>query len=203
MSLIMSNAVKMPRMPENMFVIMFSSMYVGMAPLVSMASVVAEEKEKNTLRVLLMSNVKSSEYLMGVGTCIAIFCMAGAVIMGVTGGYRGSGLMQYLLYMFLGILISIFLGAGIGSVSRSEMNATSLTVPVMMIFGFLPMISMFNEAVGKYSRYTYSQQVSNLISAVGTAQIKKEYIVILVLNLLVAAVLFAAAYRRFGLTDHK
>ena len=54
MTLIMNSAVKIPNMPENFFVNLFAAMYIGMAPLVSIAAIIAEEKEKNTLRVLIM-----------------------------------------------------------------------------------------------------------------------------------------------------
>lgn len=57
MAIIMQNSVKMQGMPENYFVTLFASMYIAMAPITSMAAIISEEKEKNTLRVLLMSNV--------------------------------------------------------------------------------------------------------------------------------------------------
>ena len=63
LTLIMNNAIKMQEMPENFFVNLFATMYIGMAPLTSIASIISEEKEKNTLRVLIMSNVKPYEYL--------------------------------------------------------------------------------------------------------------------------------------------
>jgi ABC-2 type transport system permease protein len=37
--------------------------FTGMIPVSAMASIIAEEKEKNILRVLMMSNVKPLEYL--------------------------------------------------------------------------------------------------------------------------------------------
>ncbi len=48
---IMTKLVKIDGMPKNFFVNLFASMYVGMAPLTSLSVVIAEEKEKNTLRV--------------------------------------------------------------------------------------------------------------------------------------------------------
>lgn len=48
---IMTKLVKIDGMPKNFFVNLFASMYVGMAPLTSLSAVIAEEKEKNTLRV--------------------------------------------------------------------------------------------------------------------------------------------------------
>ena len=57
MTLVMENAISIPDMPEYFFTKLFAVMYMGMAPLTSAASIIAEEKEKNTLRVLMMANV--------------------------------------------------------------------------------------------------------------------------------------------------
>ena len=46
LALIMEKAIKIEGMPPHFFANMFSAMYVGMAPLVSIAAVIAEEKEK-------------------------------------------------------------------------------------------------------------------------------------------------------------
>ena len=79
------------------------------------------------------------------------------------------------------------------------MAATSVTVPVMMVFSFLPMLSIFNETIAKVAKFTYSQQVSLLINGIGTADITSENLVILGTNMAVAVVLFLAAFRKKGL----
>ena len=81
MTLLMENAVKIPDMPELFFTKLFSVMFLGMAPITSAAAIISEEKEKNTLRVLMMANVKPWEYLLGVGLYVWTLCMAGAGIM--------------------------------------------------------------------------------------------------------------------------
>ena len=57
MTLIMENAIKLDGMPDAFFTKLFSVMYMGMSPLTAMAAIISEEKEKNTLRVLMMANV--------------------------------------------------------------------------------------------------------------------------------------------------
>ena len=64
---VMENTVKIDDMTEHFFVKLFAVMFVGMAPLTCMSAIISEEKEKNTLRVLIMSNVKPGEYLLGIG----------------------------------------------------------------------------------------------------------------------------------------
>ncbi|MBR3970191.1 MAG: ABC transporter permease [Ruminococcus sp.] len=199
MAFIMENAVKIENMPENFFVKLFAVMFVGMAPLTCMSAIISEEKEKNTLRALMMSNVRPVEYLIGTGFYVWLMCMAGAGAFAVCGGYNGMKFCQFMLIMSTGILLSELVGAIIGVSCKNQMSATSVTVPVMMIFSFLPMLSMFNKSVEKAAEITYTQQLNKLINGLGTTEIKAESIVVIVVNFVVMAVLFAAAFRKKGL----
>ena len=195
MTVIMENAMNIEGMPEHFFVNMFAVMYIGMAPLVSISSVIAEEKEKNTLRVLHMANVKAGAYLIGNAVYIWIICMLGSLAMGLAGGYRGDLLVKFLLIMAIGHLISSLLGAAIGVFSKNQMSATSLTVPVMLVFSFLPMLSMFNETIGKLAKFFYSQQLSLLMNGLPDLKVDGECILVVLGNMAVIGVIFVMAYR--------
>ena len=146
-----------------------------------------------------MSNVKPFEYLIGVGFYVWLMCMVGAVVFAVTGGYEGKDFLMFMLIMAAGILLSELTGAVIGVFSKDQMSATSITVPVMMIFSFLPMISMFNASIEKIAKITYSQQMSILINRLGTAEVKPESILIIAANFIVSVVLFAFVFKKKGL----
>ena len=198
MTIIMETAMDIEGMPDHFFVNMFATMYIGMAPLVSISSIIAEEKEKNTLRVLHMANVKAGEYLLGNAIYIWLICMAGSLVMGLAGGYRGEGLLQFLVIMAAGHVISIVLGAAIGVFSKDQMSATSLTVPVMLVFSFLPMLSMFNETIGKVAKFFYSQQISLLLNALPGPKVTGECIAVVLGNIAVIGAVFVWAYRRIS-----
>ncbi|MBQ8842861.1 MAG: ABC transporter permease [Ruminiclostridium sp.] len=197
--IIMENAIKLENMPEHFFVKLFAIMFVGMAPLICMSSIISEEKENNTLRVLMMSNVKPFEYLIGVGAYVWIMCIIGAVVFAVCGGYSGKDFCVFMLVMSVGILLSALTGAVIGIFSKNQMSATSVSVPVTMVFSFLPMLSMFNESIEKIARVTYSQQMSLLINGIGNTDISVENIAVIGVNFLIAVVLFWGVYKKKGL----
>lgn len=194
-AVIMENSITMG-IPDGYFAILFATMYVGMAPLTAMSEIISEEKEKNTLRVLLMANVKAGEYLIGVGLGIFLSCMPGAAVLGIAGKFKGQKFAEFMLIMALGILISMLLGAAIGILSRNQMTATSVTVPVMMVFSFLPMLAQFNDKIAAVSKYTYSQQISNYISAAVKFPHDGVNAAVILGNVAVFALLFLAAYRR-------
>ncbi|MBR1831027.1 MAG: ABC transporter permease [Ruminiclostridium sp.] len=197
--IIMENLVRIEDMPEHFFVKLFAVMFVGMAPLTCMSAIISEEKEKNTLRVLMMSNVRPAEYLIGVGAYVFVMCSAGMAVFAAVGGYSGTDLVQFIAVMSAGIVLSELTGAVIGVFSRNQMTATSVTVPVMMIFSFLPMLSMFNDTVRNAARITYSQQISDLINGIGTSGISAESVIVIAVNAVIAAALFVIVYRRKGL----
>lgn len=194
LTLIMNHTIKIEGMPENFFVFLFATMYIGMAPLTSIAAVISEEKEKNTLRVLLMSNVKPWEYLFGVGIYIWFICMLGAAVICFAGSYDPGERMTFMLIMAIGILASLLIGAAIGTLSKTQMMATSITVPVMMVFSFLPMLSLFDERIEKAAHYVYSQQISLMLGRIGESHMEAEAVWIVAANMLIAAGAFAAAY---------
>lgn len=198
-AVVMENLVQVEGLPEGYFVNLFSAMYVGMAPLIAMVSILAEEKEKGTLRALLMANVKPAEYLIGVGSYVWAACMAGACIFMVTGGYKGKTALFFLMVMGAGIFISLVLGAAIGASCRNQMAATAISVPVMLALSFLPMLSAFNETVGKAAKFVYTQQVSLLINHVSEKSMSFQNGSIILANFLFAAIFFAYAYRKAGI----
>lgn len=199
MTIIMENAVSMDGMPEHYFAKLFAAMYIGMAPLACTASIISEEKEKNTLRVLLMSNVRPVEYLFGVGGYVWLMCMCGAGVIAAAGGFTGKELSAFLLVMAVGSLTSLFIGAAIGTWSKNQMMATSVTVPVMLVFAFGPMLSMFNETISKVARFTYSRQMSLLMEQLGHMDVTAECAAVICGNIALAAVAFGWAYKKCGL----
>ena len=197
MTLVMENAISLPDMPELFFTKLFSVMYIGMAPVTAAAAIISEEKEKNTLRVLMMANIKPWEYLLGVGAYVWTLCMAGAGIMAT--GLASTDIPFYLGVMAAGFVVSIAIGACIGIFSSNQMTATSLFVPVMLVFSFSPMLAMFNDKIERVARIFYTQQLRVLMNRMSFEGIKPESILILAVNAVLALALFFVAFRRKGL----
>lgn len=193
---IMQGAVRVPGMDGNYFVLLFATMFVGMAPFTAMASTLSEEKEKNTWLALRMADVKPVEFLTGIGVCIFAASMLGALVFGLLGGYQGEELAQFVGIMLLGVLVSMLLGSAVGLGCKSQMAATSVTVPVTMLFSFLPMLGMFNDTVKKVSRFTWSQGMNDLLDHIGDTEPLGRPLFIILMNFLAAAILFALACRR-------
>ena len=197
LTLIMENCIKINDMPENFFTKLFAVMYIGMAPLTSAAAIIAEEKEKNTLRVLMHANVRPWQYLIGTGAYIWTICMIGAAVMST--GLPSEERLFFLPVMAIGFVISIIAGACIGIFSKNQMMATSVVMPVMMILSFVPMLAMFNDIIKKSAVVFYTQQLRIIFDEMSWSAIGTKSIVIICANALVFGVLFAVLYRKKGL----
>jgi len=197
MTLIMENAVNIEGMPPMFFTKLFSVMYIGMAPITSVAAIISEEKEKNTLRVLMMANVKPWQYLMGVGIYVWAICMAGAGVM--AAGLGGNHIAVYLCVMGIGFVISIIAGACIGIYAKNQMTATSVVMPVMMILSFAPMLSMFNDNIQKVAKICYTQQLKGILDNMSFENVSGESALIILVNAAFFIVLFCTTYKRKGL----
>lgn len=196
MTLVFENAIDVD-MPELFFTKMFSSMYVGMAPLVAAASIISEEKEKNTLRVLMMAGVRPFEYLIGVSAYIWILCMAGSAVMATSLPSRDIPF--FMSMMGAGCIISIFIGACIGIFAKNQMVTSSLMVPVMLILSFSPMLAMFNDKIEKAARFVFTQQIKVAVDGMSFESAGRFGMGVLFANAALALVLFFAAFRKKGL----
>ena len=151
------------------FLSTFAVMHCVFTPVVSTAAVLSEEKEKNTLRVLILSGVKPLEYLFSIGffvwmatqiTGISFLLMAGC------SPLQGAGL----LFLFTAACVpSVILGMCIGMYARNMAAANALAVPVGMVFAFLPMLAFFNQTIEKAAQFTYSYQIGEAIRKLGTS----------------------------------
>jgi len=172
-------------------------MYIGMAPLTSVASIISEEKEKNTLRVLLMANMKPWQYLIGIGIYVWSICMVGAGVMAT--GLPKHEIFAYLLIMAVGFAISILAGACIGIFAKNQMSATSLVMPVMMILSFLPMLAMFNEKIEKAARFFYTWQLKICVDDMSLIGHSNETYIVLLVNIIITVIIFGVTFKKKGL----
>ncbi len=196
MAIIMEKSINLPDMPKHFFANLFAVMYIGMAPLTSAAAIISEEKEKNTLRVLRMCNVHAAEFLIGNAAYIISICMLGSLVIGCSTGYTGMTLLKFLLVMLVGHICSFLLGAAIGTAVKSQMSATSITVPLMIVLAFLPMLSMFNETIKKFSKFIFSEQLFAYINDLSEIHITLESGIIMICNAVLILIIFLLVYQK-------
>ena len=107
---------------------------LAMVPIALMGTIIAEEKEKNTLRTLMLNDVKPSEFLLSKALLCMLFVMVDNVVIYLITGLSMSTFISYqLIALFTGVSV-IFFGALIGLLSKNQMCAGLLSTRFMLVF---------------------------------------------------------------------
>lgn len=191
---IMSGSVFIEGGQTSFFITIFSTMHSVFTPIVVTAAIIAEEKEKNTLRVLMLSGVRPMEYLISIGSFVLIGTLITSSLFIGIGNYSLSEAGAFLGVMTIGGSISIILGMTIGAYASNMMSANGLAVPIAMFFAFLPMLASFNEKVEQVARFTYSQQISQMIEHNSIRTLMS--IGVILVNCILLLVAFIVIFRR-------
>ena len=201
MALIFTEIVAKPNaeIADSMFVTMFAGIYAGMSVLSTTAGMIAEDRERRSLRFLIMAGVKPYQYMLGIGGVMMAASFVVAVIFGLIGGFSGMDFIRFITVLILGSIASTLLGATVGIVLKNQQAASAVAMLLGMILGFTPMLALFSETVEKAFGIFYIMQVNTLVNNF-SASFTKPALIILA-NVAVLAVLFALAYTKKGLRD--
>lgn len=128
-------------------------MSIGMVASMVLIYGIAEEKEKHTLRTLMLANVSAGQISLSKGlvSLVATLVVAAACFF-VGGAADASLLAPYLLACVLGALPIIFLSLVLGLAARDQMTAGLFSVPVVIV-SLLPMFGMMDEGIAAVVRY--------------------------------------------------
>jgi ABC-2 type transport system permease protein len=181
---------------DSMFVTLFAALFVGYTLVTTTAGIIAEDRERKSLRLLVMAGVKPFEYFLGICGVILIVSLLASFVFGIMGGFTGMVFVKFASVMMLGSIASMLLGATVGILSDNQQAAHAVSMTIAMIIGFGPMITMFNTTAAKILSVLYTQQF-NIIANDSTASFTKTLSVIGA-NITVLAVLFMFAYRIKG-----
>ena len=188
--------VSMPGMSESFFITVFAGMFVGMTLIGTTATAIAEDREKNALRFLLMAGVKSHEYLMGIGgvflACALVVC---AVFAAMMPGASILAMLIMLASLMLGATASVLIGGTIGIISKNGQAAISLSTAAGMLLGFGPMLANMsgNQTLERIFKVFYTMHFIH--DDVRAADALRSIGVILA-NVLVFALVFAWVYAK-------
>jgi ABC-2 type transport system permease protein len=123
--------------------------------------------------------------------------MMGAGI--IATGLDSSDIPFYMLVMAIGFAISALTGACIGLYAKNQMAATSAVMPVMVVFAFLPMLSMFNDNIKKIAKFFYTEQLKRLLDEMTFDGMTTGSVLILAINAALMIVLFLGLFKKKGL----
>lgn len=176
-------------------------MAVGMVCTMTVLYGIAEEKEKHTLRTLMLANVGASQVVASkAAVALVASTVVNAVCFFVAGG-EASMLGAYLALGVAGALPVILFSLVLGLASRDQMTAGVYSVPVLLVT-LVPMFGMANESVAKVAHWMPMGGVYDLIGlAVQGDLMSQEALAPLAVTaawIVVGAVVFAVLFKRLA-----
>ena len=179
-------------------VMSMSTVFTGMTPFTAVNGIIREDKFTGVTRMLIMSNVKPLEYLIGITLYIMSFSCVIAVIFGLIGGLTGISLLLFVLSILLGTLTTLVFGS-LMTVQTKNQSAASAVVSMIAIFnGTVPTIAASNPAFSKIARFWYTTQINALLGNVRDCYYANipERLLIIGANLAVFTVLFTVLFKK-------
>lgn len=165
------------------------------------SAIIAEEKEKNTLRNLMLSPASLTEILTGKSLVSFILTVITIVICAFLTEYEPASMLPVAVAILLSSVFYLTLGTLLGLLSRSVVEASVLFTPVLFIFGFGSMVLAFAEDYPILSVIEYLPNVQIIEFAekveAGTALSGMlSHLAIIALWAVAAAVVTAIVYRK-------
>lgn len=164
----------------------------------------AEEKEKNTLRVLMTSSVNGLEYLIGtLLPPLLILILVNILMIPVSGSSFGDVQFgSYLLLTTVASLISLIIGYIIGILTKNQTQTSLYTMPITLLLTSVPALKLFQEDLSAMLDYTYTGVLTNFSNSIYSEigyQWNLTDISVLSGWFIISLVIFIFAYKKNGL----
>lgn len=135
-----------------MLLTMALCMAVGMVCTLTVVSGMAEEKEKHTLRTLMLANVSATQIVIARSIVTLVLT---AVVEAACFFVAGVPMEMFGMYMVIGLvgaLPVLLFALVLGLASRDQMTASLYGVPLVLL-AVLPMMGMASSSLGEIARF--------------------------------------------------
>lgn len=178
-------------------------MNIGMMGIYCPCLLLAEEKEKKTLRVLMTSSVNGLEFFLGsilpvfIATVILNF-----VLMPISGFIiSGSNLITFTIVSVIASLISCIIGMILGIFAKNQVSAGTIMTPILMIFIFIPIFSELISVLANISKLMFTGILMEMTMnmAANTDQVLNVgSIAIMLVEVVLSVIVFLFFYKKNG-----
>lgn len=130
------------------------------------AMLIAEEKEKNTLRTLMLSSVSPMEFLAGKAAITLLLSEVVNVIMFFITGIGIQYLFKYILITTLVVISMMEIGAAVGLLAENQMATGTIGMPIFMILLMIPMFSRINNTLKNIAQLLPNYNMSIILQRI-------------------------------------
>lgn len=165
--------VEMGSVPITAFGILF---LLSMGGIYVPSMLIAEEKDKRTLEVLMLSPATPLEIFVGKGLLTLVSMAVFALLIFLVQGVGAAQIPLLLLVFVLGVCASVPLGMVVGMLAPNLLSTGLVGMPLYMSFTFLPLFSERSAVARTISRfvpttYVYDATMGLLNGSAAQAQV--------------------------------
>ena len=135
------------------------------------STIVSEEKEKNILRTLFLSGVNSTNYILSVLFYpVLISLVMTTAIPKILELNIETNYGPYLIISLGTALVIMLINLFIGLISKTQVSAQVISLPVSMISMFIPVLSGISKDFDNVTKYSYMGLFTKSINQLETFQ---------------------------------
>lgn len=167
------------------------------------ALLLAEEKEKKTLRVLMTSSVNGLEFFLG--SIIPVFLavvILNFLLIPVSGySLPQSAIPVFVITSLLCAVTSSVIGMILGIFAKNQVTAGTLITPVTLILMLVPMLSGVIDVLESVSKFLFTGVIKDLVvnaAAGAETPVSTVSLAVMAGEMILAVILFLLFYKRNG-----
>lgn len=167
-------------------------MNISMLPIAVMSMIIAEEKEKFTLRTLMLSNVSAMDFLVSKAIVIFVLSQSVSVISYmVVGSIFPFG--TFFGITALTCVCMLLFGAIVGIISKNQMSTGVASTPLTMIMLIPAIFGQADEEIAKIAQFIPTYAMLELFKGTDRSVF---YLLVIACWIIIAAVLFTVVYQK-------
>ncbi len=151
-------------MPPNFVLNIVMGMTLSLIPTSFLSTLVAEEKEKHTLRTLMLSGVTAMEFILSKVLLTLLLLEATSIACFFITRSPLPLLPAYLLLVTVGSVGLLFIGAAIGLLCKDQMSTGVLSAPISLLLLLPPMLGALSPFLATIAKFTPLSWVMRLMS---------------------------------------
>ncbi len=192
-------------MPEGYLLTLILALNLTMGAVMIPATSIAEEKEKHTLRTLMLSNVSGFEFCMSKMLVTSAFMLITNIIIFLLLGVDAAILPGFIIVTVIGAIPLIILGAVVGLAARDQMTAGVYEIPLMLVFLLPTIFSQINKTAEIIAKATPCNAVVELVMNLVKGQLLTKdsllYFVVALIWIVIAIGVFVLLFKRKGVDN--
>lgn len=192
-------------LPEGYLLTLILALNLTMTAVIIPATSIAEEKEKHTLRTLMLSNISGLEFCMSKMLTTSSLLLITNILIFFILDVSPVHIPALILATLVGSLPMILLGAVIGLAARDQMTAGVYEVPLMLIFLLPSIFAAISSTAEFIARITPCNALIQVVLKITEEQfVSKDTflsIAVILIWILIASTIFILLFKKKG-TDN-